>query len=422
MKLLNQSLKHLTLSILAIVSIWSVVFYFNMLDEIYDSIDDGLDNYKLLIIRKAERDQTILSKSSFDESNYAIREIGRPAAIHIRDLYEDTLMYMQNEEEMEPVRLLTTAFENDGRFYELKVISSMVEEDDQIANLFWSILWLYIILMLSIFLINNYALQRLWEPFYSLLAQMKSYRIDKNDPLPEIVTDTDEFLELQEAGNTLIRHSLASYTSQKQFTENAAHELQTPLAVLTGKLELLLEKGELKTDDARELGEVLQTVERLRQLNSSLLLLSKIENKQYFDNQTVSINTTVRQCRDDLEEYAQFREIELELEEDAELSVYIDPSLAHILVSNLLKNAIFHNQVGGRIRVSLTSNRLSVSNTARDGKLDEQSIFKRFHKNSTSHQRVGLGLAIAQAICKLYDFELSYRFNNEHCFEVAFLA
>ena len=104
MRLLNQSLQYLTIPILIIVSLWSVIFYFNMLDEIYDSIDDGLDNYKLLIIRKAAIDTTILAKSEFDESNYAIRKIQRPEAIHIRDRYEDTLMYMQNEEELEPLR------------------------------------------------------------------------------------------------------------------------------------------------------------------------------------------------------------------------------------------------------------------------------------------------------------------------------
>lgn len=412
MRLLNQSLQYLTIPILIIVSLWSVIFYFNMLDEIYDSIDDGLDNYKLLIIRKAAIDTTILAKSEFDESNYAIRKIQRPEAIHIRDRYEDTLMYMQNEEELEPVRLLTTAFENQGHYYELKVISSMVEEDDQIVNLFWSILWLFVVLVVSIFLINNYVLQKIWEPFYQLLQRMKTYRIDKNAPLPKVETTTDEFLELQEAGNILIRHALNTYASQKQFTENASHELQTPLAILTSKVELLLERGSLPAADARELGEVLQIIERLSQLNKSLLLLSKIENKQYFNNQPVSIQTIVHESLGDLDEFRQFRGIDLILEATVPMIVNMDPTLAQVLVSNLVRNAIFHNQIGGQVRIMLGREQLSVSNTATSGQLDDQVIFKRFHKNASSSKRIGLGLAIVDAICKLYDFKLSYQFTD----------
>ena len=148
------------------------MFYFNMLNEIYDSIDDGLDNYKLLILQKSETDTTVFRKIAFDESNYAIWEIAQPEAIEVSDSYKDTLMYMQNEKDLEPVRILTTAFQHGPRYYKLSVISSMVEEDDQIRNLFWSIIWLYLILMISIILINNIVLQRIWEPFYSLLHQL----------------------------------------------------------------------------------------------------------------------------------------------------------------------------------------------------------------------------------------------------------
>src|SRR5690606_30909400 len=114
MKLLNKSLKYLSVSILLIVTIWSIIFYINMLDEIHDSIDDGLENYKVLILQKADTDSTILKKNYFDESNYAIREVGEKLAIKMKDRYSDTLMYMLDEDDLEPVRMLTTAFEHQG--------------------------------------------------------------------------------------------------------------------------------------------------------------------------------------------------------------------------------------------------------------------------------------------------------------------
>ena len=420
MRLLNQSLIFLSVSILIIVSVWSVVFYYSMLSEIYDSLDDGLENHKLLIIQKSESDTSIFSRNAFNESNYSIREIPQHMGIEIEDSYKDTLMYYQNEDDMEPVRLLTTSFQNGDKYYELKVIASMIEEDDHIENLFWAIIWLYLILIITIIFINNVVLQKLWKPFYHLLHQLKSFRIDKNDKMPVIKTSTKEFVELKNASNTLIKHTLETYNNQKQFIENAAHELQTPLAIANNKLELLLEKNDLNDNNAESIAEVLQIVQRLTKLNKSLLLLSKIENKQFFDNQEISLNKLLQQCIDDLEEYIQFKDLEVSLEESDPVSVKIDPTLAQILVANLLKNAVFHNKPEGKVAVKIGKNALSICNTSNSEKLDKQKVFKRFYKSAAEQKHTGLGLAIVQAICNLYGFKLSYHFVDQHCFEINF--
>lgn len=420
MKLLNQSLAYLTVSIFVIVSIWAVVFYFNMLDEIHDSIDDGLDNYRLLILQKAQKDTLVLRKHAFDESNYAIQEIPKPAALQIRDTHKDTLMYMLNEEKLEPVRMLTTAFELDKRYYKLRVISSMVEEDDQISNLLWSTVWLFIILVVSIIVINNLVLRKLWKPFYRLLQQLKAFRIDKNTGIPPIQTTTKEFVELKQACDILIAHTLKSYNLQKQFTENAAHELQTPLAIITNKLELLLEEKQLEDENAEVITQILQATARLKQFNKSLLLLSKIENKQFFDNQLISINQLVQKTAGDLEEFAQFKNITLAIEQTDSVEVEMDAHLASILVSNLVKNAIFHNVEHGKVSVNLSHSALSICNTSQSGELDEKVIFQRFFNNSEPQKGTGLGLAIVHAICKLYGFGISYSYPGRHCFEIRF--
>ncbi|MEH0157428.1 HAMP domain-containing sensor histidine kinase [Limibacter armeniacum] len=420
MKLLNQSLKFLSISILLIVSVWSVILYFNLLDEIYDSIDDGLDNYKLLIIRKAERDPSVLHKIEFDESNYAIQPISKQIALGIRDTYKDTLMYMPYEEDLEPVRLLKSAFAHNGKYYQLQVISSMVEEDDLIEDLFWSIVWLYLILIVSIISINNVVLKKLWKPFYNLLTQLKSFRIDKGSTITDIDTDTKEFKELQNACEILIEHATTAYSNQKQFTENAAHELQTPLAVITSKLELLLENNNLETNDADTIAQVLQITSRLKQLNKSLLLLSKIENRQFSDRQEVSINQLTTQVITGLEDFTQFKGISIKLDEASALSLEMDKMLASILISNLIRNAIFHNIQGGDVIVQIQPDKFIVSNSSDVGALNEKEIFKRFYKNTETDKSTGLGLAIAHAICQLYGYTITYSFTGRHNFEVYF--
>lgn len=422
MKLLNQSLIYLSIPLFIIISVWAVLFYFSMFYEIYDSIDDGLDNYKLLIIQKSKRDPSILNKETFDESNYSIREIPHPEALNIKDLYKDTLMYMMNEDDLEPVRILTTAFQHQDRYYELKVISSMVEEDDQIRNLFWSTLWLYFLLILCITLLNHVLLHKLWQPFYNLLEQFKNFRIDQGDMLPAMETKTQEFLELKNAADLLIAHSLETYQNQKQFIENAAHELQTPLAVITPKLELLLEENRLGDADAETVGQVMETITRLKQFNKSLLFLSKIENKQFFNNQPLSLNQVIRQVASELEDFRQFKKITLAIEETEQVEINMDLQLAYILVSNLMKNAIFHNTKNGQVHLKIGPDSLTVSNTSKNGELDNQKIFERFYQPKTTHKRgsTGLGLPIVQAICNLYHFTISYSYSNQHSFTLRF--
>jgi len=427
MKLHNQALKYLSVSIFIIVSIWAAIFYINLLDEIHDSIDDSLERDKAVILKKLQEDpdfeQTLRAgiQAAFTESNFLIREISGESARAARDLYTDTVMYLLGEDDGEPFRMLTTAFTRGGKFYQLKVISSTVEEDDLIEDLFWAVFWLYIVLLISVAVINNFILKKLWKPFYSLLQQLKNFRIDRNDPLPDIQTNTREFLELKAASDALISHTLDVFSSQKQFTENAAHELQTPLAVMTGKLELTLERGKLDETDAETISQTLQMVNRLSKLNKALLLLSKIENRQFTDDQPIDLNALVKQTAADLEEFSSFKQVKVSVEDFASVGIKMDHTLAHMLVSNLLKNAIIHNVPGGSVHVILEEQLLTVRNTAAGDALPADQIFKRFYKDAPSAQSTGLGLSIVQAICKRYGFIVRYAFEKkEHHFSVRF--
>lgn len=420
MKLHNQSLKCISISIFVIVSVWAVVFYFNVLDEIYDNIDDNLDDRQEQIIKNIKADTALLSQYDFAEGNFRIRRV-QESTINNKDkkFYTDTVVFIPFEEEREPVRMLTYFFEYNYQYYRLELISSVVEEDDLVEAIFWSIVWLYCILLVSIILINNVLLRKLWRPFYGLLGQLQHFNIDKHNKLPAMKTNTREFVQLKNAADTLIRHALDSYNSQKRFTENAAHELQTPLAIVIHKLELLLEKGTLDQADADSVAQTLQIITHLIQLNKSLLLLSRIENKQFVENKDVLVNALIHEIVADLAEFAQFKAVEVAVKESKQLSIKMDPVLARVLFSNLIRNAIFHNKPNGTVNIEIGT-ALKITNTSSVGQLDSQKIFRRFYKISDSGRSNGLGLAIVQAICNVYGFSISYSFSGEHCFEVCF--
>lgn len=425
MKLLNKSLIYFSVSLFFIIGLWSVVFYFSVLNEIKESVDEGLDNYKRQIVHQAQRDSTILSQKNFEEGFFSVREITQSKALAIRDRYIDTLLYMQDADdeypELEPARLLATAFQTNGKYYELQIINPMVEEDDLIEELVYDAIWLYLLLMVCLVLINNFVLQRLWKPFYSFLSRLKLYRIGSGQNLPEVQTTTKEFADLQNAVAILLQRNIENYEQQKQFIGNASHELQTPLAIALNKLELLVENGDLQNNQAKSIAEVMDIIENLVRLNKSLLLLSKIENRQFLENQNVLLNEVVKQSVNELEEMAAFRQIEISVSEKAKLSVNMDVSLANTVVSNLLRNAIFHNVPKGKVIVEVSENALQISNTGIKSPLNSERIFSRFYKSNTAQNSTGLGLAIVKAIVDLYGFEILYRYEQDmHGFEVKF--
>lgn len=420
MKLQNQSLKYLSISIFLIISLWAPIFYYIIQDEIHDSLDASLSNQKIQIIRQKTLD-TSREQILRMEGNYFIREVSKNEAFAVFDSYTDTSIYVPANKEQEPMRLLSTAFQAGDHFYTLKVWSSVVEQDDLITDLFWAMVWLYVVLIVSVIIINNFALKRLWRPFYQILGQLKAYRIEKNEPLAALKTRTAEFAALKKAADSLTEHAREVFNSQKQFTENAAHELQTPLAVLTNKIELLLEKGDLDEHTAAELTAILSIIHQLKQLNKSLLLLSKIENKQFIENKKISLGQLCHEVLENLEPYATYKNVQVSFQQKQAVDIDMNSILAHVLVSNLIKNAIFHNKESGQVSITLTANRLTIANSGVKSPLDSEAIFKRFFKGSTSHRSTGLGLSIVAAIVKVYQLTIRYYYADEmHHFEVDF--
>lgn len=425
MKLANQTLKYLSISVLVVIALWSTIFYLFMLEVIHDNIDEELENQKRLIIQELASETIVSPDLEFGVNNYKVREISEQQAIKMQNVYKDTMLLMQDDDdpepELEPVRMLTTAFEHKGHYYELSIINSTIEESDLIKNLFYSVVILFILLVVSIVSINKVVIERLWSPLYRFLDQLTKFRLGKSGDKPAMDTNIQEFKDLQLAVSTLIRHNEETYEQQKQFIGNASHELQTPLAIMINKLEMVAETEGLQPEQSNAIAEVLNTAERLVRLNKSLLLLTKIENRQYLNNEDLSLNKLVTHTVDELEEIAAFKNIVIKVHQHQELNLRLDSSLANIIVSNLIRNALFHNKEGGEVNIAITENSLTVANTSVQGALDAEQVFSRFYKSDTSSKGSGLGLAIVQAICNLYGFSISYNYaDSQHTFKINF--
>ncbi|RFN59062.1 sensor histidine kinase [Marixanthomonas ophiurae] len=421
MKLLNYTTTYFSILLLVLISVWAVLFYYAMFDEIYDSLDDGLENQKMLVIQYAEKDSTILRKQNFDESGYTIKKVPFSEIKNVKDQYRDTIMYMQNEEDYEPVRLLESVFKQNGDYYKIKVVTSMVEEDDQLQNLLLYLIILYVALLISILLLNNVFLRKVWRPFYKLVAQLKTFSIENNDEIQFQKTNIEEFSLLNTSIERLLEKSKESYNSQKQFIENAAHELQTPLAISINKIELFLEENELHEKQAVKLISALENLERLTRLNKSLLLLSKIDNKQFTAKDQVDVNKLLHQQIEDFSDFATHKQVKFTIKENAQLSISMNRDLASILFANLIKNAVLHGKVETEVIIEVNDTLVAISNVSEEKELNSKQLFSRFYKSETTNKSTGLGLAISKAIVDKYQYNLQYNYSKKlHTFTIRF--
>lgn len=419
MKLLNYTSKYLAILLVPLITIWAFIFYYAMLDEIYDSLDDGLENQKVLLLQRLPTNPEILDHNDLELWNHTLSPITKEQYDKFKERNADTLVYMHNEQDFEPVRIYETKLTYNDRYYKVKFITSMVEEDDLIEDLVVYLIVLYVSLMITIVILNNLMLKKIWRPFHSLIDQLRDFRIEKYHPIKTMDTSIEEFELLNISVTTLIDQSRARYLEQQHFIENASHELQTPLAISINKLELFLENTKLPEDDVKTMSSILDNLGRLTRLNKSLLLLSKIENRQFVDEEMIEFNRLAADIIDDFSDLAAHRNIGLYLESGADLKFKMNKDLANILLTNLIKNAIVHGQKNTTITIHPKT--LLVRNFGNAAALDSDILFSRFKKLSNDKKSTGLGLAIGKAIADKFGIRLKYSYNNEqHEFSLEF--
>lgn len=423
MKLIYRILILLSLALLIVLTVWTVFFYFTMIDEINDEVDDALEDYSETIIIRSLAGKELPSKNDGTNNSYSIRPITREEAGQYPAIeYYDANIYIKEKEETEPARVLRTIFaDKDDNYFLLEVSTPSFEKEDlreAVAN--W-ILFLYIVLLVTLLTVSIWVFYRSLRPLYALLHWLDSYLPGKqHEPVPND-THIPEFRRLNEAAAQAVERSEQLFKQQKQFIGNASHELQTPLAVCNNRIEWLLDNTELTEEQMEELFKTKHTLNYIVRLNKSLLFLSRIDNGQFTDSRPVEINSIVKRLLNDYKEIFSHYEAQISLEEQGRLTITMNETLAEALVSNLLKNAFIHNKEQGHVRVTIQTNSLTLANTGQTEPLDSEHIFERFYQGSKKKESTGLGLAIAEAICRQYGLHISYRYQNkEHIFRLQF--
>lgn len=417
MKLLRYTHFNLSFLLFLLLGGWGTFFYYTVIDEVMDETDDALANYRDIIVGKILADSTLLDTEDKIIHSYSIRPLTTEEVEHYRDRYYDGTVYIETEDEYEPVRIMKSCFmATDLKYYELELRLSTLERDDLIAAIFKYLVALYIALLCCIIFSTRLILKSVFRPLDRLLEWLEN--VSPGHPAPYLNPDCRirEFRTLNRAALEMHERAEKAYREQKEFIENASHELQTPLAVINGKLELLAEHENLDEEELKNINDMFRSLHRAIQLNKSLLLLSRIQNRQFEEVTEVDMNPHVRKILELLSDLYEEKELDYHLSDTEDCRIRMNESLAHTLLTNLIKNAIIHSPDHGRVDIVIHSARIEIINDGNQA-LDKQQIFKRFYKgNAGQKESTGLGLSIAQSIANLYHIKLTYYHDGRHHF------
>ena len=423
MKLANLLTIRLIKLLLFVLAIWSVIYFLMQMHEIYDDIDEGLTNLKQEFIVQANRDSAFVDNMViYNPINMKVEEISQELALSIKEEHQTIDIYFETENEYEEVRILSTAFkcEANGKFYSLKLFTSTVESDDLIENMLILLIFLWISVGLIMFLGGRFIIDRSSKPFYQLLKDLENFNLNNTQMIEIPKTNIAEFKALNKSIEQLLKENIEAYKQQKIFIENASHELQTPIAIIISRIELMMNNENASETQLSEFATILANLNRMKRLNSSLLLLSKIQNKQFVEHLPIEISNVIEDVCCNFRDIIEHRELELSIEKSGNPIVRMNTDLAHILISNLVKNAINYNISKGKIVIEITSHSFSIAN---DGApIDEGvNIFDRYTSSNTNNSSsTGLGLSIVSSIANIYNFKINYSYNGMHQIAIHF--
>ncbi|HEY5749316.1 MAG TPA: HAMP domain-containing sensor histidine kinase [Chryseolinea sp.] len=418
MKLLNRTIKNYLLYSVLLILCCTPLFYFSIHYLFVHDMDQEL------LAHKEDFNQSVSYLKSKDGIEFyqlmnkeflLIPGDKFPAgdSLYTMDLYDSAAA------ELEPHRILSLGVTVNGKPYELQIRESMVNNRELIAAIMSIQVLLLALLLIGLVIINRRLTRTIWGPFYVILDRLKKYHIDQEKALELPTVSTAEFRELCQAIMQLVDKSHEAYLSQKEFTENASHELQTPLAISFSKLELLAQTNELTQEQAELVGKLFDAIERISRLNKNLLLLSKIENRQFFETEKIELSAVIQKSLDVYERQAEEKGIAIEKSLPQSIALNANPVLVEVLISNLVSNAIRHARPQSVVSVIAAPSSVTITNEGPPLVYPEK-IFHRFHRESKNIGS-GLGLSIVKKICDVSGYQISYLHNsNTHRFQIKF--
>ncbi|MBS0001050.1 MAG: HAMP domain-containing histidine kinase [Cyclobacteriaceae bacterium] len=420
MKLLLRTSFYYIIITFIVFSIGSVILYNIFLNEITKETDLYLVERFHTIINTLDsaNSPSVIGryKLQLDTLNYVPDKVGRESFV-----FSDTMVMHQYLRRLENNRKMTGVVMVNESYMRLTLYDVIVEGDDIMDGVFNG-LWRLFLFLGSVMVVSSFLISRsIFKPFNRTLQQIRGFNIKELRPIRLERSHTNEFNLMNEFIEQMTEKINQDYRNLKEFSENASHEMQTPLSIAKGKLELLLQSNDLDEKKMNMIESAYKSIDHISKLGSSLTLLSRIENLEFSERQSCTFSDMLRKALEDFEELYKMKKIQVEVDLAEHVVVQNNPDLLKILINNLLNNALRHNCTGGRIRINLDQSRFTITNTGEPLQIAPELLFERFKKDRQSGSSLGLGLAIVKKICDVSGYDIGYDFKNGwHTVDVKF--
>lgn len=417
MKLITRFILIYLVITVIVLGIGGVFSYFIIKDEIDRELTfefmERIDRVTYLL----ERGRRFHPKRDVEgDRNLVVRTLDYPVEERVE--VGDTLIYSDRLEQNEQ-NVKVSAYRNiDGRSYYISTYGAMIEPDDITEAVIKTLLWILGMQIIGAIGVGFLVSGRLFKPFRKTLDKIANFKLQKKEYVSAEKTGVKEFNDLNRFVEEMTRKAVSDYKNLKEFAENASHELQTPLAIAKGKLELLTET-QLTEEQYKYVESLEKSVKKLSRLSESLALLTKIENHEFENNDSINLSEVVKESLEAFREFIALNNLTVETDIEDNVQVKMHPVLADILWTNLFQNAIRHNIKNGKIRIELDKERLVIANTGEDPEVNTDQLFERFRKAEQSSESIGLGLSIIKRIVDQNHLAIIYTYaDNWHRIEI----
>jgi signal transduction histidine kinase len=407
LKLLEKTSRIYLLVSLCIYLAVGIAFYWSIKYMIYDEVENRLKVEKRDFEAYVKAHNDWSNDSYFVENKIDVFPVRGGAGNDV--IFKDTLILNRYEASLDPFRQVTFYTTIGGVPHRVAIRKSMIQSYKLIEAISAVMIALLGVLMTGMFFFHRRLSVKLWQPFYESLASIKDFDWTKNEKLEMAKSEITEFNELEDVMEKMASKMQHDYKSLKEFTENASHEIQTPLALINARVEQFIQTGDLGKEHTYWIEEIYHASRRISRLNQGLLLLAKIENQQFTEQENTNLSELIKSKLKDFEDIILHKGINVQHCSNGDFEVLMSPGLAEVMIINLLNNAIRHNHLHGTLEISSGDHYLQVSNSGNVLRAEPETLFERFKKESTGGESLGLGLAIVKQICDNYDLNIEYQ-------------
>lgn len=415
MNLINKISNYFLINAAISFVIFAIMLYVIVQHTISNEVDEQLTN----VYHKVVKELTAGQKADF------------PPFVEINELTSGKIdlgyknVSLQTDEEREgdgePFRQYTEVIEIDGKKVVVTVRISLIEKEDMFFSIFFVTIGAILLFIIILFLINKFSSQKVLKDFYNTLTKLENFSLADNEKLEIDKSKINEFAKLNEVVEKLSEKAKSEYRSLKEFTEESNHELQTPVAVVKSKLEMLLQSDNLGKDELSLINTAINNLNKLERINKSILLLNKLDHKNLFEESQINLSKEIMNVISNYSDFIDSKKISLKTSLDPKKIIVVNNSLLNILLNNLISNSVRHNIDGGQIEIELKEKKLIIKNTGVPLTESSESMFKKFQKGNKNYDSTGLGLAIVKKICDLSSINIQYEtINDKHIITLIF--